>query len=179
MKQFALAFTVLAFSLTVAACTEPEPDDATITDELLSAGDFDPDELEAEIRFYCPGIDRAAGVPNYRGLTGTYVRLGLPSAEEAYRISFASLMDLPYTAGTFSGLRGTAAGTLAPYAGAFRAFPDNPAIGAAFALDVGADGRFDEAYFVLGLRRSLGGTTITGICLAGREHPFLLSRTYF
>lgn len=166
---------VLAFALlTVSACTEPELDDASVTDELLSTSDF-----ETQIAFYCPGIDRAAGVPNYRGVAGTYVRLGLPAPEEPYRLSFATIAGNPDAIGTFAGLRANAAGLLSPYAGSFRAIPDNPAIGAALAVDIGADGRFDETYFVLGRRRSLAGTTISSICLTGREHPFLLTRTYF
>jgi hypothetical protein len=169
MKQ--LAFACVAFTLST-ACTEP--DDTTVADELLSVDDW-----EAQLRFYCPGIDRAAGVVGYRGLAGTYVRLGLPAADEPYRLSFATVVDDPDAIGTFAGLRATAAGVLVPYAGAFRAIPDNPAIGAALALDIGADGRFDATHFVLGLRRSFSGAAITGICLTGHEHPFLLGRSYF
>lgn len=172
------ALLLLAISLATTACTDPDLADDTTTDEtdheLLAEPDF-----ETQLAFYCPGIDRAAGVPNYRGLAGTYVRLGLPAPEEPYRLSFATVADNPDAVGTFAGLRGTPSGTLAPYAGAFRAIPDNPAIGAALALDIGADGRFDDTHFVLGLRRSIGGTTITRICLTGRERPFLLTRTLF
>lgn len=157
--------------LVFAACTDL--DDETVAESLST------DDFEAQIAFYCPGIDRAAGVPDYRGLAGTYVRLGLPAADEPYRVSFAITPDPHITIGTFAGLRGTAAGTVTPYAGAFRAFPDNPAIGAALVLDVGADGRYDETWFTLGLGRSFSGLTIQRICLAGREHPFLLTRTYF
>jgi len=158
--------------LLFAGCTEL--DDETITDELLSTSDF-----ETQIAFYCPGIDRAAGVPGYRGIAGTYVRLGLPAAGEPYRLGLLTTADDPDAIGTFAGLRGTAAGTVAAYAGSFRAIPDNPAIGAAMALDIGADGRFDETYFVLGLRRSFTGATIASICLTGRDHPFLMTRTLF
>jgi hypothetical protein len=175
MKQTAvLASALLAISVT--ACTAVELDDDTVADELLAASDLD---WEAQLAFYCPGIDRAAGVPNYRGLAGSYVRLGLPAPEEPYRLSFATTVDDPDAIGTFAGLRANAAGILSPYAGSFRAIPDNPAIGAALGLDVGADGRYDEVYFVLGMRRSLTGTTISSICLTGREHPFLLMRTFF
>lgn len=175
MKHTAvLASSLALLSLTLTACTEL--DDESASDELLSTSDVD---WETQLAFYCPGIDRAAGVPTYRGLTGSYVRLGLPAPEEPYRLSFATTADDPDAVGTFAGLRANAYGTLLPYAGTFRAITDNPAIGAALGLDVGADGRFDETYFVLGLRRSLSGLTISSICLTGREHPFLLTRTFF
>ncbi|KAB2898356.1 MAG: hypothetical protein F9K40_11505 [Kofleriaceae bacterium] len=166
----------LLLLLPVPACAEldePLADD-TVADELLADVDW-----ETQLAFYCPGIDRAAGVPTYRGLAGTYVRLGLPAEDEPYRLAFATVVDDPEAVGTFAGLRGTASGTLGPYAGAFRAIPDNPAIGPALGLDVGGDGRYDATHFVLGLRRSLSGATITRICLSGDEHPFLLVRTYF
>ena len=57
--------------------------------------------------------------------------------------------------------------------------PDNPAIGAALGLDVGADGGYDATHFVLGLRRSFSGATITSLCLSGERHPFLMVRAYF
>jgi hypothetical protein len=163
--------SVLLLLLFFGACTD--------LDDETSAEALAVDDFEAQIAFYCPGIDRAAGVPDYRGLTGTYVRLGLPAADEPYRLSLAVVPDPHYTIGPFTGLRGTAAGTVAPYAGSFLAFPDNPAIGAAIILDLGADGRYDETWFTLGLGRSFSGLTIQRICLAGREHPFLLTRTYF
>jgi hypothetical protein len=152
----------------VAGCTEIEDEIGAESEALIGA------DWESQLAFYCPGIDRAAGVTTYRGLAGTYVRLGLPVAEEPYRLTFVTVVDDPDAIGTFAGLRG-----LVPYAGGFRAIPDNPAIGAALALDIGGDGRFDETYFVLGLRRSWSGATITGVCLTGREHPFLMTRSYF
>src|SRR5262245_56655525 len=129
MKHLAV---LLLFLATLAACVDVDEDTVTASDELLSTDDF-----ESQIAFYCPGIDRAAGVPDYRGLTGTYVRLGFPAVDEPYRLSLAVMPDPNITIGTFAGLRGTSTGALAPYAGAFRAMPDNPAIGAALVLDIG------------------------------------------
>lgn len=166
MKHVVLFVAVVS---AVAGCTEIEDETGRESEELVVEVDW-----ETQLAFYCPGIDRAAGVTTYRGLAGTYVRLGLPVAEEPYRLTLVTAVDDPDAIGTFAGLRG-----LVPYAGGFRAIPDNPAIGAALALDVGADGRYDETYFVLGLRRSFSGATITGVCLTGREHPFLMTRTYF
>lgn len=167
--------------LALTACTsldEGITDDDVAAAAALAEAPAAGVDYDAQIALWCPGADRAAGVPSYRGLAGTFTRLGLPAPGEPSKLSFAPTRDEPDAAGAFTGRVGTATGTTRPYAGAFRALPDNPAIGAVIGLDIGGDGTVDQTSFVLALRRSPLGT-LTGLCLAGRDHPFLLSRTLF
>lgn len=148
------------------------PDDATATDELTAtSATADP------IATWCPGIDRAAGVPNYRGLAGTYRRVGVAAATEPYQLSLAPTVDTPDADGSFTGYEAGATGWPVRIAGHFHALPDNPAIGAALWLDLGNDDSIDRTYFVLGLRRSASGATITALCLQGPSHPGLYTRS--
>lgn len=165
-----LALLALLFT---ACATEPDPDPiGEVADEIS----FPPEEeLRLLVLQYC-GMTRD-GVTTYRGLTGTYQRLGLPAIDEPLRLSLVTTQEEPYPTGTFRGTYRAASGAAVPYAGGFMAIPDNPAIGAAFALDTDSDGENDTLYFVLAIRRSLG--QVRGLCLAGSDHPFLLSRTLF
>jgi len=157
----------IAALLLTACTTEPDPVEEVAT-ELVSAEA----ELDQLVLQYC-GMTRD-GVTTYRGLAGKYQRLGLTAVDEPVRLALVAVEDDPSAGGTFTGTYRTAHGTAA-YAGRFTAFPDNPAIGAAFALDTNADGENDKLYFVLAIRRSFG--LVRGLCLAGANHPFLLSRT--
>ncbi|CAN5910507.1 hypothetical protein BH11MYX3_BH11MYX3_47210 [soil metagenome] len=177
MKQ--LVSIALLFA---AACTtEPDPvgdlaQDIAASPAFGDANNFPPEEqLEQLVLQYC-GMTRD-GVPTYRGLTGTYQRLGLNGTDEPVRLKLVATQDVTDAKGTFTGTYTTATGATAPYAGRFAALPDNPAIGAAFVLDTNSDGENDKLYFVLAIRRSFG--LVRGLCLAGASHPFLLSRSYF
>lgn len=162
---------ILFAPLLIAACaTEPDP-----VDNVEQDINFPPEEeLDQLVLQYC-GMTRD-GVPTYKGLTGTYQRLGLTAVDEPLRLTLLATQDEPDAKGTFSGTYKTRTG-VAPYAGRFGAIPDNPAIGAAFLLDTSSDGEYDHLYFVLAIRRSLG--LVRGLCLSGADHPFLLSRSYF
>lgn len=166
------AMKKLAFVLFLAACaTEADP-----VDEVSQEIEFPPEEeLDQLVRQYC-AMSRD-GVTTYKGLSGTYQRLGLTAVDEPVRLKLVATQDDPDANGTFTGTYKTATGSAAPYAGKFAALPDNPAIGAAFVLDTTSDGEFDKLYFVLAIRRSFG--QVRRLCLAGAEHPFLMSRTYF
>jgi hypothetical protein len=172
----------LAAILLFTACTS-EPDlvdqitqDLEPTRPSYAAPDGEP-TIDQLVALYCPGVVYAAGVPTYKGLTGTYARLGLSANGEPLRVKLAAQKDDPDAYGTFSGTWTGNDGLPVVYAGRFAALPDNPAIGAAIAFDLDAEEGFDEVYFVLGIRRSLG--LVRGLCLAGAERPFLLSRTWF
>lgn len=165
----------LIATLFITACAvEPESlDDVT---QHVAAADDDStfDELMAT---YCPGMSQTS-IPNYRGISGTYVRYGMTEPTEPLNITFRAERDDSDAVGTFSGLYTTESGLPASYAGRFSALPDNPAIGPALGLDVGGDGNFDHTYFVIGLRRSFGA--VRSICLWGAQHPFMLTRaTWF
>ena len=163
MKHLALSSVLL-----LAACAdEPDPNDdvARVSTEQ---------ELEQEVLQYC-AMTRD-GVTTYKGLSGTYQRMGLLALDEPVRWKLMATRDDPDARGTFSGTFDSSAG-IAAYAGRFAAIPDNPAIGAALVLDTNSDGEYDKLYFVLAIRRSLG--QVRGLCLQGADHPFLLSRTYF
>lgn len=131
-------------------------------------------ELDQQVLQYC-GMTRD-GVTTYRGLTGTYVRLGLTAIDEPLRLALVATHDDPDAKGTFTGTYASATGSSA-YAGNFGAIPDNPAIGAAFMLDTNGDHEYDKLYFVLAIRRSFG--LVQGLCLEGANHPFLMARSYF
>lgn len=169
--QSVKAMKHLACVLLIAACaTEADP-----VDEVSQEIEFPPEEeLDQLVRQYC-AMSRD-GVATYKGLSGTYQRLGLTGVDEPVRLKLVATQDDPDANGTFTGTYRTATGT-APYAGRFAALPDNPAIGAAFVLDTTSDGEFEKLYFVLAIRRSFG--QVRGLCLAGAEHPFLMSRTIF
>lgn len=126
---------------------------------------------------YWPGIVYGAGVPTYRGLSGTYARIGQTEIAEPVSITFRAELDHPDARGTFIGIRTGDNGLPESYAGRFAALADNPAIGPAFALDVGTDGEFEHFYFVLGIRRSFG--LVRALCLGGAERPFMLQRATF
>ena len=160
--------------LFMAACaTEPEP---LVLDELEQDINLPPDEdLDRLIFQYC-AMTRD-GVTTYKGLSGTYQRMGLTAPGEPLRLRLVATQDDPNAEGTFTGTYKTETGATASYAGNFAAIPDNPAIGAALALDTSSDREYDELYFVLAIRRSFG--VVRGLCLAGAERPFLMSRTYF
>ncbi|MBA3458866.1 MAG: hypothetical protein H0T46_02815 [Deltaproteobacteria bacterium] len=172
---------LVALLVTAACVTESDPDDA-VAQEIESSpafgdGDnFPPEEELARLVLQYCGMTRD-GVTTYKGLTGTYQRLGLTGSTEPVRLKLLATQDNPDARGTFTGTYRTANGSTAPYAGRFAAIPDNPAIGAAFVLDTNSDGENDKLYFVLAIRRSFG--QVRGLCLAGAEHPFLMSRTYF
>lgn len=169
-------------TLFIASCSlEPDPVDE-VAEEILSTprladgNNFPPEEeLRLLVLQYC-GMTRD-GVTTYRGLTGTYQRMGLTGVDEPLRLALVATQEDPYAKGTFTGTYKTAAGTTALYAGSFMAIPDNPAIGAAFALDTDGNGENDKLYFVLAIRRSFG--LVRGLCLAGADHPFLMARTLF
>ncbi len=177
MKQLA----VIAPLFIVACTTQPDPVDEVVqeilsTPAFVDGNNFPPEEeLERLVLQYC-AMTRG-GVTTYRGLTGTYQRLGLLAIDEPVRLKLVATQDDPDAKGTFTGTSRTATGATTPYAGRFAAIPDNPAIGAAFVLDTDSDGEYDKLYFVLAIRRSLG--QVRGLCLAGADHPFLMSRTYF
>lgn len=99
--------------------------------------------VEQDIDLYCPGVT-TTGVSTYRGLSGTYVRLGLSAPTEPLRLTLVAERDDTDARGTFTGLYTGELGLPASYAGAFAALADNPAIGAIFALDVDSDGEWDE-----------------------------------
>ncbi len=177
MKQL-----ILVAPLLIAGCaTEPDPVDE-IAQEIAASppfadgNNFPPEEeLERLVLQYC-GMPRD-GITTYKGLTGTYQHLGLIGVDEPVRLRLVATQDDPDARGTFTGTYKPATGATAPYAGRFAAIPDNPAIGAAFVLDSNSDGEYDKLYFVLALRRSFG--QVRGLCLAGADHPFLMSRSYF
>jgi len=152
-----------------------EPEDGPQSDELAEAATPEAAATDRLVTLYCPGISRADGVPTYKGLTGTYQRFGTGDEGEPYRLVLVAAHDDPDARGTFTGTRIGPNGTLVPYAGAFAALPDNPAIGAVITLDIGDDGRWDQSMFVLGVSRWFG--RVTGLCLAGATRPFLMSRT--
>ena len=172
---------VLALPFIPACSAEPDPVDeaveAVVSSTSLADGHTFPpeEELRLLVLQYC-GMTRD-GVTTYRGLTGTYQRLGLTAVDEPVRLALVATQEDPFAKGTFTGSYRTASGATVPYAGRFMAIPDNPAIGAAFALDTDANGENDKLYFVLAIRRSLG--LVRGLCLSGADHPFLLSRTLF
>jgi len=158
----------IALLVPVVACAA-SPDD-TVADELASVAPAPPDP-EA-VAAACPGFD--AGASTYRGLAGTYRRFDAAAAGEPIALTFAPFHDDPDAVGTFAGTR---AASLAFYAGAFHALPDNPAIGAIIGFDTNGDGKIDQSLFVLGLRRSATGA-IAGLCLGG-ERPFAMTRSLF
>jgi hypothetical protein len=170
--QPSMKLLVLIATIFMAACTtEPDP-----VDELAQEINFPPEEqLEQLVLQYC-GMTRD-GVTTYKGLTGTYQRMGLTGVDEPVRLKLVATQTDPDAKGTFTGTYKTATPGTATYAGRFGAIPDNPAIGAAFLLDTNSDGEYDKLYFVLAIRRSLG--LVRGLCLAGADHPFLMSRTIF
>jgi hypothetical protein len=129
-----------------------------------------------DLEIYCPGMT-TSGIQTYRGLSGTYRRMNLPVAGEPLRLTLLADAEEPNPHGTFTGTRTTATGAAAPYAGLFGGLPDNPAIGAAFFLDLDADSEWDELYFVVGSSRLLGH--VQSLCLVGADHPFQLSRTLY
>ncbi len=133
------------------------------------------DSIAQDIDLYCPGVT-TSGVATYRGLTGTYVRLGLSQPGEPLRLSLVAERDDTDARGTFTGLYTSENGLPASYAGIFAALADNPAIGAILSLDIDENGEWDDTYFVLGVTRSLG--RVRALCLAGAEHPFQLGRAY-
>lgn len=155
-----MRLALVLFALTACA-TEPEAEISQATTEQ---------ELDQLVLQYC-GMTRD-GVTTYRGLTGTYQRLGLPAAGEPVRLTLVAMHDDPDAKGTFTGTFGAAS-----YAGRFGAIPDNPAIGAAFMLDTNSDGEYDKLYFVLAIRRAFG--LVQGLCLEGADHPFLMARSYY
>jgi hypothetical protein len=169
-------------TLFIAACAADADHIDEVAQDIASSpafADGNTDDGEAEldqlVLQYC-GMTRD-GVTTYKGLSGTYQRLGLTEVDEPLKLKLLATKDDPDAQGTFSGTYTSANGQPAPYAGRFAALPDNPAIGAAFALDINSDGEYDKVYFVLAVRRSFG--LVRGICLAGAQHPFLLSRSWF
>jgi hypothetical protein len=132
--------------------------------------------VEQDIDLYCPSVPRSP-VTTYRGISGSYVRLGLSEIGEPLRLSLVAEQDDPEARGTFTGLYTGENGLPASYAGTFAALPDNPAIGPVIAFDSNTDGEFDDAYFVLGISRSFG--RVRGLCLGGAEHPFQLTRSFY
>jgi hypothetical protein len=132
--------------------------------------------VEQDVNFYCPGVT-TTGVQTYRGLTGTYVRLGLSAPGEPLRLSLVAEQDDTDARGTFTGLYTGENGLPASYAGRFGALADNPAIGAFLALDTNSDEAWDDSYFVIGITRSLG--RVRALCLVGEGQPFQLSRTLY
>ena len=166
----------LAWLVLLTACaTDPDAIDDEVGQEVDeekadAANEPTIDELVAK---YCPGVVYADGVQTYRGLAGTYRRFDVAPAGEPTKLTLFPLRDDPDAAGTFTGTRAPNA----PFSGKFAAIGDNPAIGAAIAFDVGADGVWDQTHFVLGMRRSFG--RVAALCLAGAEKPFLMQRTLF
>lgn len=156
----------------VACAAEPVDEVAELAQEINLPPDQELDQL---ILQYC-GMTRG-DITTYDGLGGKYQRLGLTAVDEPVRLEFRATVDDPNAEGTFTGTYKTETGATASYAGNFAAIPDNPAIGAALALDTNGDRAFDKVYFVLAMRRTFG--VVRGLCLAGAEKPFLLSRTYF
>lgn len=145
--------------LAISACAAESPDDEIVANA--------PPNAETVIGNYCPGVT-GSGVTTYRGLLGNYRRATAPVSGEPTQIYFVPAHDDPDAAGWYaSGFR----------AGTFRAIPDNPAIGAALALDTDGDGKLDQTFFVLGLARAT--TAITALCLVGAGHPFELDRTLY
>lgn len=166
--------------LFASACTD-EPD---LLDEILQdleptmpdyGGKADGATLEQLGAVHCPGI-ALTGATTYRGVTGTYWRIGAPALNEPLRLTFVAERDDGDARGTFTGTRSNAAGLPELYAGRFGMIGDNPAIGAALSLDVGANGEYDDFYFVLGVRHAYG--RVRALCLAGAERPFMMLRTY-
>jgi hypothetical protein len=133
-------------------------------------------QLDQDIEIYCPGMT-TSGIQTFHGLSGTYRRMNLPFAGEPLRLTLLSDTEEPHPHGTFSGTRATETGGAAPYAGLFGGIIDNPAIGAAFFLDLDADGEWDELYSVIGSSRLLGH--VQSLCLVAGGHPFQLSRTLY
>lgn len=175
MLRLASLLLVLA-----AGCGSDEPD---LLDEMLS--DLAPElpayatadlTFEQLLALHCPGV-APTGATTYKGLTGTFVRLGWPAPGEPRRLSLVAHRDDPDAEGTYTGTKvGTDGATLA-YAGRFAAISNNPAIGAAISFDTDGDGDFDDLFFVLGTRRAFG--RVQSLCLGGAERPFLLTRTLF
>lgn len=170
-------------TLFITACTsEPDLVDEIVQDleptppSYIAAEADDPDAptIDELVAQYCPGITYGTGIPTYKGISGTYARIGLTEISEPVKITFRAEQDHPDARGAFTGIRTGDSGQPESYAGRFAALPDNPAIGPALALDVGADGEFDHVYFVLGIRRSFG--LVRALCLGGAERPFLLQR---
>jgi hypothetical protein len=146
----------------------------------LTACVDDPDpevgQLEQDVEIYCPGMT-TSGIQTYRGLSGTYRRVNLPVAGEPLKLTLAAETDDTEAHGAFTGLVATDTGLGVPYGGRFGALADNPAIGAAFLLDLNSDGEYDKLYFVLGSSRLLG--RVQSLCLVGGDHPFQLSRSIY
>ena len=173
---------IALFALVFTACTD-EPD---LLDQILRdtdpvmpeyrSGKADGLTVDQLVSIHCPGVTYS-GATTYRGITGTFQHVGIASLGEPWRIQFVADRDDTDAAGTFAGTRIALGGFPVPYAGRFAALPDNPAIGAVLALDIGGDGEYDETYFVLGTRRSFG--RVASLCLAGAERPFLLTRSLF
>ena len=160
------------------ACATAASDETELLEELLATTPDAPAPATQElVATHCPGVDHAAGVQTYKGLAGTFRRTQPAALGEPVRLTFATLRDDPDAEGTFGGTRIGANGFLQLYAGRFFAIGDNPAIGAAMALDTNGDGQIDTTHFVLGLTRAAG--KITKLCLAGTTRPFLLTRSLF
>lgn len=175
MKHLAL-FATLFMSACVAepASVEQVAQDIGPAPAYARAGDGL--SLDQLIAIYCPGVERR--VPTYRGISGTYQRLGLTAIGEPYRLTLDADVDDIDASGTFTGTYTGPAGTPVPYDGEFAALSDNPAIGPAIAFDIDPDVEgFEDVYFVLGIRRSFG--LVRSLCLGGEERPFLLARSYF
>lgn len=171
----------LACLVLLGACASSEPDPL---DEILQDLAPEPVDYAAEckescptidelVALHCPGVVYADGVTTYRGLTGTYRRMGITPAGEISKLVLFATRDNPDAQGTFTGTRAPAT----PLAGKFAAIGDNPAIGAAISFDFGADGQWDQVHFVLGTRRSFG--RVAALCLAGADKPFLMTRSLF
>ena len=182
--QCGIGMKRLAAILFITACAS-EPD---LVDEIAQNSEPLPSYAEPEntdgeptidelVATHCPGVVYADGVKTYKGLTGTYARYGLSAAGEPLRFKLTAQKDDPDAIGTFTGTWTGADGLPVVYAGSFAALPDNPAIGAAIAFDIDAEQGYDKVYFVLGIKRSFG--LVRGLCLAGAERPFLMSRTWF
>ena len=152
----------VALLLVVSACATASPDDDSL-DQLVANAPANPETVTGN---YCPNVT-GSGVTTYRGLLGNFRRATTAVTGEPTQIYFAPVHDDPDAAGWYySGF----------HAGSFRAIPDNPAIGAALALDTDGDGKLDQTFFVLGLART---TTVTALCLVGANHPFELDRSLY
>lgn len=163
---------IALLALSACATAEPEPVEEMFQDVDAPSPSYEPtiDELVA---LHCPGVVYADGVQTYKGLTGTYRRVGAAPAGEPTKLVLFATKDDPDAQGTFTGTRAPAT----PFGGRFAAIGDNPAIGAAMGFDTNSDGKFDQTTFVLGLRRAFG--RVQGICLAGADKPYLMTRTLF
>ena len=159
-------------ALSACATAESDPVDEFLQDVDAAPPVYEP-SIDELVALHCPGVIYADGVQTYKGLSGTYRRVGVAPAGEPTKLVLFAIKDDPDAQGTFSGTRAPAT----PIAGRFAAIGDNPAIGAAMGFDTNSDGKFDQTTFVLGLRRSFG--RVQGLCLAGADKPYLMTRTLF